>query len=129
MLPASRWAAPFGCRSSPAAALAPRRRSGECRGPPRDRAAAAERQLQAVDLHKSYRKGPVDVPVLRGLSLSVRRGEFLAVVGQSGSGKSTLLHLLGTLDVPDQGEIHFRAGGSTTSPARPRSPCGTAASA
>jgi len=64
-------------------------------------------ELAAVDLYKNYHKGPVDVPVLRGLSLSVRRGEFLAIVGQSGSGKSTLLHLLGTLDVPDQGEIHF----------------------
>ncbi|MGA2258508.1 MAG: ABC transporter ATP-binding protein [Thermoguttaceae bacterium] len=45
--------------------------------------------------------------MLRGVSLAVRQGEFLAVVGQSGCGKTTLLHLLGTLDVPDQGEIHF----------------------
>ena len=64
-------------------------------------------QLAAVGLHKSYRKGPVEVPVLRGVDLDVRRGEFLAIVGQSGSGKSTLLHLLGTLDAPDEGEIHF----------------------
>jgi lipoprotein-releasing system ATP-binding protein len=63
--------------------------------------------MQAVDVHKSYHKGPVEVPVLRGLSLGVRRGEFLAVVGQSGSGKSTLLHLLGTLDLPERGEIRF----------------------
>ena len=63
--------------------------------------------LQATDLHKAYRKGPVEVPVLRGVGLAVRQGEFLAVVGQSGCGKTTLLHLLGTLDVPDGGEIHF----------------------
>jgi lipoprotein-releasing system ATP-binding protein len=64
-------------------------------------------QLQAAGLHKSYRKGPVEVPVLQGVDLSVHEGEFLAIVGQSGSGKSTLLHLLGTLDVPDKGQIHF----------------------
>jgi lipoprotein-releasing system ATP-binding protein len=64
-------------------------------------------QLRAVDLYKSYRKGPVEVPVLRGVSLTVRQGELLAIVGQSGSGKSTLLHLLGTLDAPDRGEIHY----------------------
>jgi lipoprotein-releasing system ATP-binding protein len=45
--------------------------------------------------------------VLRGVDFEIREGEFTAVVGQSGSGKSTLLHLLGTLDVPDKGEIHF----------------------
>jgi lipoprotein-releasing system ATP-binding protein len=63
--------------------------------------------LRAVGLFKSYRKGPVEVPVLTGLDIDIRQGEFIAVVGQSGSGKSTLLHLLGTLDAPDQGEIHF----------------------
>jgi lipoprotein-releasing system ATP-binding protein len=64
-------------------------------------------QLLAIDVHKSYRKGAVDIPVLRGVNLAVRRGEFLAIVGSSGSGKSTLLHLLGTLDVPGKGEIYF----------------------
>jgi lipoprotein-releasing system ATP-binding protein len=67
----------------------------------------AATQLVARDLYKSYRKGAVEVPVLQGVDLHVRQGEFLAIVGQSGSGKSTLLHLLGTLDVPDKGEIHF----------------------
>jgi lipoprotein-releasing system ATP-binding protein len=61
----------------------------------------------AAQLKKGYRKGGVDIPVLRGLSLAARRGEFLAVVGQSGSGKSTLLHLLGTLDAPDDGAVYF----------------------
>jgi lipoprotein-releasing system ATP-binding protein len=64
-------------------------------------------QLQTINLHKSYYKGSIEVPVLRGVSMSVRQGEFLAIVGQSGSGKSTLLHLLGTLDAPDQGEIYY----------------------
>jgi lipoprotein-releasing system ATP-binding protein len=64
-------------------------------------------QLVAMDLHKSYRKGKLIVPVLKGVNLGVREGEMLAIVGQSGSGKSTLLHLLGTLDAPDSGSIHF----------------------
>lgn len=60
------------------------------------------------NLHKSYYKGKIEVPVLKGINLEIAEGEFTAIVGQSGSGKSTLLHLLGTLDAPDQGEIYFR---------------------
>lgn len=63
--------------------------------------------LVARNIHKSYRKGNIEVPVLRGADLKVCPGEFLAIMGQSGSGKTTLLQLLGCLDVPDQGEIHF----------------------
>ncbi len=64
-------------------------------------------QLNACNLTKSYQKGPVVIPVLRGVDLSVRQGELLSIIGKSGSGKSTLLHLLGTLDAPDEGEIYF----------------------
>jgi len=71
------------------------------------RPAPSEAHLRAGNLHKSYRKGNIAVPVLRGLDLAIDHGEFAAIVGQSGSGKSTLLHLLGTLDGPDEGEVRF----------------------
>jgi predicted ABC-type transport system involved in lysophospholipase L1 biosynthesis ATPase subunit len=63
--------------------------------------------LEAREVHKSYTLGQRTLEVLRGLSLSVRRGEFLALRGASGAGKSTLLHLLGGLDAPDTGDIWF----------------------
>ena len=59
--------------------------------------------LAAETLSKTYRLGRVEVPVLRGASLLVEPGEWIAVLGASGSGKSTLLHLLGDLDRPDAG--------------------------
>jgi lipoprotein-releasing system ATP-binding protein len=65
----------------------------------------SEWALEAHGLHKSYRLGKTHLHVLRGVSLQVRAGEFVAVVGASGSGKSTLLHLLGLLDRPDRGQI------------------------
>jgi lipoprotein-releasing system ATP-binding protein len=76
--------------------------------------------LAAVNLHKTYRKHAIQVPVLGGLDLEVSAGEFLSVVGASGSGKSTLLHLLGTLDRPDQGTIHFEGGRIDNLPAEGR---------
>lgn len=57
--------------------------------------------LHASGIRKTYRLGAVDVPVLHGVDLEIREGEFLAIRGSSGSGKSTLLHLLGGLDRPD----------------------------
>ena len=61
--------------------------------------------LSAVGLDKSFGKGAARVHVLRGLSLAVRRGEFLAVMGPSGCGKSTLLHVLGLMTPADAGAM------------------------
>lgn len=65
----------------------------------------SETFLSARALTKSYSMGKRTLEVLRGVSLDVTRGEFLALRGASGAGKSTLLHLLGGLDTPDAGEI------------------------
>ena len=64
--------------------------------------------LVARDVHKTYKLGRVPVPVLRGASLTLHEGEWVAILGASGSGKSTLLHLIGGLDKPQQGSIEFR---------------------
>jgi len=67
----------------------------------------AELFIRAHDLHKTYTMGRRTLEVLRGVSLDLQRGEFVALRGASGAGKSTLLHLLGGLDTPNQGEIWF----------------------
>ncbi len=63
--------------------------------------------ISAVALEKAYLKGQHKIPVLQGVEIDVRKGEFVSIVGQSGSGKSTLLQLLGLLDSPSVGEIRL----------------------
>ncbi len=63
--------------------------------------------LQACAVHKHYRLGKREIPVLRGIDLSVAAGETVALLGASGAGKSTLLHVLGLLDPPSSGEVRY----------------------
>jgi putative ABC transport system ATP-binding protein len=69
--------------------------------------------VSLIDVHKTYRTGEMEVPAVRGVSLEIKRGEFVALMGASGSGKSTLMNILGCLDRPTTG--HYVLDGADVS--------------
>lgn len=73
--------------------------------------------IQCEDIWKVYRVGDVEVNALRGLTLTIERGEFVAIMGSSGSGKSTLMNIIGCLDQPTKG--HYRLNGLEVEKLRP----------
>lgn len=72
---------------------------------PQFSAALGNVSIQVEDVHKNYQSGDGSVPVLRGVSLQIREGEFVSLVGPSGSGKSTLINMMTGIDYPDAGSI------------------------
>jgi putative ABC transport system ATP-binding protein len=68
------------------------------------RSRAADVVIQACDVHKTYQLGETQVHALRGVSVEIRRGEFVGIMGASGSGKSTFMNILGCLDKPTSGQ-------------------------
>lgn len=76
-------------------------------GPPLYAARSESCVIHADDVHKSYRRGSTDTPVLRGINLSVAQGQCVFLAGPSGSGKTTLLSILGCILSPDRGQVRI----------------------
>ncbi|MDJ1423364.1 MAG: ABC transporter ATP-binding protein [Candidatus Methanoperedens sp.] len=65
--------------------------------------------MKMHDVWKIYRMGEVEVPALRGVSVEIKKGDFVAIIGASGSGKSTMMNLIGCLDVPSRGSVYLKS--------------------
>ncbi len=65
--------------------------------------------MEMQDVWKIYRMGEVEVPALRGVSVKIKKGDFVAIIGASGSGKSTMMNLIGCLDIPSKGKIYLKS--------------------
>ena len=70
--------------------------------------------VELKDVWKVYTMGEVEVPALRGITVNIKEGEFVAIIGQSGSGKSTMMNMVGCLDTPTKGEIFLKSKNITT---------------
>lgn len=65
--------------------------------------------LRLENVWKIYRMGEVEVPALRGVSVEIKKGDFVAIIGASGSGKSTMMNLIGCLDIPSRGSVYLKS--------------------
>lgn len=65
--------------------------------------------IELQDAWKIYKMGEVEVPALRGISVEIEKGDFVAIIGASGSGKSTMMNLIGCLDLPSKGSIYLKS--------------------
>src|SRR3989337_143609 len=65
--------------------------------------------IELQDTWKIYKMGEVEVPALKGVSVEIKKGDFVAIMGASGSGKSTMMNLIGCLDIPSRGSIYLKS--------------------